>query len=104
MGVIYYNNKMYACGGGGNTYGGNATPDASKGTEGDYYYQYDLTTGEVQITYVKLSNVWHKIAGGDVIIIGGEDYYTDKIQDIVYAITSEEDGLCKIGEVEEEEQ
>lgn len=71
MGVIYYNNKMYACGGGGNTYGGNATPDASIGTEGDYYYQYDLTTGDVQITYVKLSNVWHKIAGGDVIIIGG---------------------------------
>lgn len=73
MGVIYYNNKMYACGGGGNTYGGNATPDASIGTEGDYYYQYDLTTGDVQITYVKLNDVWHKIAGGDVIVIGGGD-------------------------------
>jgi hypothetical protein len=73
MGVIYYNNKMYACGGGGNTYGGNDTPDASIGTEGDYYYQYDLTTGDVQITYVKLNDVWHKIAGGDVIIIGGGD-------------------------------
>jgi hypothetical protein len=60
-------------GGGGNTYGGNATPDASIGTEGDYYYQYDLTTGDVQITYVKLNDVWHKIAGGDVIIIGGGD-------------------------------
>jgi hypothetical protein len=71
MGVIYYNNKMYACGSGGNTYGGNAIPDDSIGTEGDYYYQYDLTTGDVQITYVKLNDVWHKIAGGDVIITGG---------------------------------
>lgn len=103
MPVIYYKDKMYASGGGCQSYGGIETPTASLGEDGDYYYQWD-TTGEVQITYVKLSNVWHKIAGGDVIIIGGEDYYTDKMQDIVYASVSEEDGLCKIGEVEEVEQ
>lgn len=103
MAVIYYKDKMYASGGGCQSYGGQDAPIASIGTDGDYYYQYDAT-GDVQITYVKLNEVWHKIAGGDIIIIGGEDYYTDKIQDIVYAVTSEEDGLCKIGEVEEVEQ
>jgi hypothetical protein len=69
---------MYACGGGGNSYGGTSVPSASQGTNGDYYYQYDLTTGDVQITYVKLNGVWHKIAGGDisggVVTITQSDY------------------------------
>ena len=73
MGVIYYKDKMYAGGGGCNSYGGTDTPTSTIGTDGDYYYQYDQT-GDIQISYVKLSGVWHKIAGGD-IIGGGEPYY-----------------------------
>ena len=66
MAVIFYKDKMYASGGGCQSYGGIETPTVSLGEDGDYYYQWDATE-EVQITYVKLSNVWHKIAGGDVI-------------------------------------
>lgn len=102
MGVIYYNDILYAGGGGGSAYGGTATPTPAIGADGDFYYQFNELS-EVAISYVKLGGTWHKIAGGDVIIIeGGEDYFTDKIQNIIYAKVSEEDGLCKIGEVEEE--
>ena len=103
MGIIKYKDIAYGGGGGGQARGGTDLPAASLGANGDYYYQYDQN-GDVQIAYVKLDNTWHKLMGGDIIIIGGEDYYTDKLQDIVYAVTSEEDGLCKIGEVEGVEQ
>lgn len=76
MPVIYYKDKMYASGGGCQSYGGQDAPIASIGTDGDYYYQYDAT-GDVQITYVRLSGAWHKIAGGDVIIIEGGDVTSD---------------------------
>lgn len=66
MGIIKYKDIAYGGGGGGQARGGTDLPAASLGANGDYYYQWDAT-GEVQIVYVKLSNVWHKITGGDVI-------------------------------------
>ena len=57
-------------GGGGSAYGGTDAPTSSIGSNGDYYYQYDSITGDVKIMYVKLSNTWHKIDGGDIIIDG----------------------------------
>lgn len=89
MAVIYYKDKMYASGGGCQSYGGIETPTASLGEDGDYYYQWD-SSGEVQITYVRLSGAWHKIAGGDVISgdmtsadygfygISGQGYYSEE--------------------------
>lgn len=72
MPTIFYKDKMYSGGGGGSgtAYGGTDIPSSSLGTNGDYYYQYSETTGDVGIVYVKLSNIWHKIDGGDVIIDG----------------------------------
>ena len=60
-------------GGSGTAYGGTSVPSASLGNNGDYYYQWD-ESGDVQITYVKLDNTWHKIAGGDVGDFTCNDY------------------------------
>lgn len=71
MASIFYKNIMYGGGGGsGTAYGGTEAPSASIGSNGDYYYQYSETTGDVGIVYVKLSNTWHKIDGGDIVIDG----------------------------------
>ena len=76
MGVIYYNDILYAGGGGGSAYGGTATPTPAIGADGDFYYQFNELS-EVAISYVKIGGTWHKIAGGDVIIIEGGDVTSD---------------------------
>lgn len=58
-------------GGGSNVYGGTSAPTSSIGESGDYYYQYEESSGDIKITYVKLEDTWHKLDGGDIIIIGG---------------------------------
>jgi hypothetical protein len=60
-------------GGGSNVYGGTSAPTSSIGESGDYYYQYEEPSGDIKITYVKLEDTWHKLDGGDIIIIGGGD-------------------------------
>lgn len=68
MPTLFYKGKMYSGGGGGSgtAYGGTDIPSSSLGTNGDYYYQYD-SSGDVQIVYVNLLGVWHKIVGGNII-------------------------------------
>lgn len=70
MGIIKYKDIAYGGGGGGQARGGTDLPAASLGANGDYYYQYDQN-GDVQIAYVKLDNIWHKLMGGDIIGGGG---------------------------------
>lgn len=99
MGVIMYQDKMYSCGN-GYSYGGNVAPSSSIGNDGDYYYLWDAS-GKVQVTYVKISGEWHEIAGGDISI--GESYYTDRGNDVLMAIMSDEDAMAHEGIKEEEE-
>lgn len=76
MSAIFYNGELYASGG-GSAYGGTNTPTSDIGSDGDFYYQFNELS-EVAVSYVKIDGTWHKIAGGDVIIIeGGEPYYED---------------------------
>lgn len=81
MANFILNGKVYGSGseggggggGGSNVYGGTSAPTSSIGESGDYYYQYEEPSGDIKITYVKLEDTWHKLDGGDIIIIGGGD-------------------------------